>query len=54
MAQAKKVAFYMLVVFVLYTIIKTPERAADLVQVGFEGVSDAAKSIGDFMTALIS
>ncbi|MBH5335831.1 hypothetical protein IHE55_13940 [Streptomyces pactum] len=53
MAQAKKVALYMIIVFVLYTIIKTPEEAADLVQVGFEGISDAAQSIGDFMTALI-
>ncbi|WP_186319001.1 hypothetical protein [Streptomyces sp. SAJ15] len=54
LAQAKKIVLYGLVIFVLYTIIKTPERAAELVQVGFEGISDAAKSIGDFMTALIS
>ncbi|WP_431043120.1 hypothetical protein ACQUSR_15325 [Streptomyces sp. P1-3] len=53
MAQAKKVITYMLIVFVLFTIIKTPERAADLVQVGFEGISEAAESIGDFMTALV-
>ncbi|MEU5975570.1 hypothetical protein [Streptomyces sp. NPDC047315] len=54
MAQAKKVVLWMLVVFVLYTIIKTPERAADLVQIGFQGISDAADSIGEFMTELIS
>ncbi|GHJ27067.1 MULTISPECIES: hypothetical protein [Streptomyces] len=54
MAQAKKIALYMLIVFVLYTIIKTPARAADLVQVGFEGISDAAKSVGEFMTELVS
>ncbi|WP_165906261.1 hypothetical protein [Streptomyces sp. Z26] len=49
----KKVAQYILVVFVLYTIINSPERAADLVQVGFEGISDAAEGVGDFMTELI-
>lgn len=49
----KKIAIYILVVFVLYTIITSPERAADLVQVGFEGISDAAKGIGDFMTELV-
>ncbi|GDY43895.1 hypothetical protein KN815_33435 [Streptomyces sp. 4503] len=52
MAQAKKIVLYMLIVFVLYTIIKTPARAADLVQVGFEGISDAATSVGEFMTEL--
>ncbi|MER7794568.1 hypothetical protein [Streptomyces sp. NPDC097640] len=54
MAQAKKVVLYMVIVFVLYTIINSPARAADLVQVGFEGISDAAKSVGEFMTELIN
>jgi len=38
---------------VLYTIITSPARAADLVQVGFEGVSDAAQGVGDFMSELV-
>ena len=50
--NAKKVAVYVLVVFVLYLIITDPETAADYVQIGFEGISDAAKAIGDFMTWL--
>ncbi|MFI0775465.1 hypothetical protein [Streptomyces sp. NPDC021212] len=54
MAQAKKIALYMLIVFVLYTIINSPARAADLVQVGFEGISDAAKSVGEFMSELVN
>ncbi len=54
MAQAKKVALYMVVVFVLYTIITSPSRAADLVQVGFEGISDAAQGVGDFMSELVN
>ncbi|MFI7239595.1 hypothetical protein [Streptomyces cyaneofuscatus] len=53
MAQAKKIALYILVVFVLYSIITSPERSAELVGVGFEGVSSAAQSVGDFMTELV-
>ncbi|HBF79363.1 MULTISPECIES: hypothetical protein [unclassified Streptomyces] len=52
-AHAKKIALYLIVVFVLYTIITSPERAADLVQVGFEGISSAAQSVGDFMSELV-
>ncbi|MEH0404220.1 hypothetical protein QA808_18320 [Streptomyces sp. B21-089] len=40
-------------VFVLYTIITSPERSADLVQIGFEGVSSAAQGVGDFMSELV-
>jgi len=35
---------------VLYVIITNPARAADYVQIGFEGISNAAKAIGHFMT----
>jgi hypothetical protein len=50
--NAKKIAVYVVVVFVLYLIITDPETAADYVQIGFEGISEAAKAIGDFMTWL--
>ena len=50
----KKIAVYIVIVFVLYTVITSPARAADLVQVGFEGISDAATGVGDFMTELIN
>jgi uncharacterized membrane protein YtjA (UPF0391 family) len=53
MAQARKIVTYILVIFVLYTIITSPARAAELVQVGFQGISNAAKGIGQFMTQLI-
>ncbi|MFG2560909.1 hypothetical protein [Streptomyces sp. NPDC048496] len=53
MMQAKKIALYMIVVFVLYTIIHSPKRAADLVGVGFEGIASAAQGVGDFMTELV-
>lgn len=48
--NSKKIAVYVLVVFVLYVIITDPAKAADYVQIGFEGISNAAKGIGDFMT----
>ena len=54
MAQAKKIALYMVIVFVLYTIITSPQRAAELVQIGFEGISTAAQGVGEFMTELVS
>ncbi|MGW3007359.1 hypothetical protein ACWC9R_00755 [Streptomyces sp. NPDC001219] len=53
MAQAKKIALYMIIVFVLYTIITSPQRAAQMVQIGFEGISSAAQGVGEFMTQLI-
>ncbi len=53
MAQARKIAMYFLIIFVLYTIITSPARAAELVQVGFQGISNAAKGIGEFMTQLV-
>jgi hypothetical protein len=54
MGQARRVGMYLLLIFVLYTIINSPSRAADLVQLGFEGISSAAKSVGTFMTGLIN
>jgi hypothetical protein len=54
MAQAKKITMYLIVVFVLYTIINSPARAADLVQIGFQGISDAAQGVGEFMTQLVN
>lgn len=48
--QGKKVAVYVAVVFVLYVIITDPAKAAEYVQIGFEGISNAAQAIGDFMT----
>ncbi|MET9695569.1 hypothetical protein ABZY31_01370 [Streptomyces sp. NPDC006529] len=49
----KKVVVGGLVVFVLYVIITQPVKAAEFVQIGFQGISDAASGIGEFMTALV-
>ncbi|MFI1481467.1 hypothetical protein [Streptomyces sp. NPDC020747] len=48
--NSKKIAVYVLVVFVLYVIITDPKKAAGYVEIGFEGISNAAQSVGDFMT----
>ncbi|MER5834521.1 hypothetical protein ABT116_27740 [Streptomyces sp. NPDC002130] len=48
--NAKKVAVYVVVVFVMYVIVTDPAKAADYVQIGFQGISDAAKALGDFAT----
>ncbi|MFD7596749.1 hypothetical protein ACFV6D_27425 [Kitasatospora sp. NPDC059812] len=53
MAQAKKIGMALLLIFVLYSIISSPARSAQLVQLGFEGISNAAKAVGTFMTGLI-
>ncbi|GLF96603.1 hypothetical protein [Streptomyces yaizuensis] len=53
MAQAKKVAVYVVGAFLLYIVITAPDKAADLVQIGFEGISSAAKSVGDFLSELV-
>ncbi|MFI6442971.1 hypothetical protein [Streptomyces sp. NPDC050759] len=50
--NGKKIAVYVLVVFILYVIITDPEKAAEYVEIGFEGISDAAKAVGDFFTWL--
>jgi hypothetical protein len=52
--QTKKIALYIVVVFVLYTIITSPAKAADLVQIGFEGISSAAQGVGAFMSELVN
>ena len=53
MGQARRIVTWAVVIFVVYTIITSPVRAADLVQVGFTGISHAAKAVGTFMSNLI-
>ncbi|MFE3855711.1 hypothetical protein ACFXPN_31825 [Streptomyces griseorubiginosus] len=50
--NGKKIAVYLVVVFVLYVIITDPAKAAEYVEIGFQGISDAAKAVGDFFTWL--
>jgi hypothetical protein len=50
----KKIGAYVAVVFVLWLIITSPDRATEFVGVGFEGISSGAHSVGDFMTELVN
>ncbi|MGY3202719.1 hypothetical protein [Streptomyces sp. TE5632] len=50
--NAKRVAVYVLAVFALYVIITDPDKATTYVKIAFEGISDAANAVGDFMTWL--
>ncbi|MFP8907455.1 MULTISPECIES: hypothetical protein [Streptomyces] len=52
--DVKKVVLYILLVFILYSIITSPDRSAELVGIGFEGISSAAKGVGTFMTELVN
>ncbi|MGW0389506.1 hypothetical protein ACWDYJ_01140 [Streptomyces sp. NPDC003042] len=52
--DTKKLVMGALVVFVLFVIITQPVKAADFVEIGFQGISDAASGIGEFMTELVT
>ncbi|AXE27066.1 hypothetical protein C0216_29875 [Streptomyces globosus] len=52
--ETKKMITGGLVVFVLFVIITQPVKAADIVKIGFQGISDAAHGIGAFMTELVT
>ncbi|MGI5444538.1 hypothetical protein ACQEVM_02095 [Streptomyces sp. CA-243310] len=52
--DTKKIITGALGVFVLFVIITQPIKAADMVQIGFQGISDAAHGIGEFMTELVT
>jgi hypothetical protein len=52
--DTKKIVLYALIIFIMYTIINSPDRAGELVKLGFKSVSDAAQGVGDFMTALVN
>ncbi|GAA2615147.1 hypothetical protein ACFWB2_11040 [Streptomyces virginiae] len=51
--DTKKLITGALTVFALFVIITQPKRAAEIVEIGFQGISDAASGIGEFMTELV-
>jgi hypothetical protein len=50
----KKILLWLGLAFVVYTIIVSPAKAADLAQEAFGGISEAGRSLGDFFDALVS
>jgi hypothetical protein len=53
-ATTKRVLLWLGIAFVVYTIIQSPAKAADLVQAAFGGISTAGQSLGEFFDALVS
>jgi hypothetical protein len=52
-ATTKQVLLWLGIAFVVYTIIQSPAKAADMVQTAFGGISDAGQSLGTFFDALV-
>ena len=53
-ATTKRVLLWLGIAFVVYTIIQSPGKAADMVQTAFGGISSAGQSLGEFFDALVS
>jgi hypothetical protein len=50
----KRVLLWLGIAFVVYTIIMSPGKAADMVHAAFGGLSVAGRSLGDFFDALVA
>jgi hypothetical protein len=53
-ATTKRVLIWLGIAFVVYTIIVSPAKAADMVQAAFGGISEAGHSLAAFFNALVS
>ncbi|WP_265522185.1 hypothetical protein [Oerskovia flava] len=52
-AKAKTILMWLLIGFLLYAIITSPDRAADILQGVWDVIISAFRSIGQFFTNLI-
>jgi hypothetical protein len=53
-ATVKKVLLWLVLAFVVYTIIASPGKAAEMVRETFGGISTAGESLGSFFDALVT
>lgn len=53
-ATTKRVLLWLGVAFLVYTIIVSPGKAADLMRAAFGGISTAGQSLAAFFDALVS
>jgi hypothetical protein len=53
LAQARKAALYLVLVFVLYSVITFPERATEFVELAFAAISEAGQGVGDMLAELV-
>jgi hypothetical protein len=49
----KKIATWVLIIFVLYAIINRPSQAGNFVQDGFDTISSAAGQVGEFFDGIL-
>jgi hypothetical protein len=49
----KRVLLWLGLAFIVYTVIVSPAKAADLVRAGFDGLSAAGHSLATFFDALV-
>lgn len=54
MLTAKRVVTWVVVAFLVYTVVTSPEKAADLARGAFNGVAAAGAAVGKFFHALVS
>lgn len=52
-ARAKLILIWALVIFAIYAVVTSPDRAADIVQASWDIVLDGFRSIGRFFQALM-
>lgn len=50
----KKVLLWLLLAFVVYTIVASPGKAAEMARETFGSISTAGESLGDFFDALVT
>jgi hypothetical protein len=53
-STVKRLAIWLFVAFVVYTILASPDKAAELVRASFDGLSTAGDSLAKFFDALVS
>lgn len=54
MLTAKRVVTWVVIAFLIYTVVTNPEKAADLARSAFNGIASAGGAIGRFFSALVS
>ncbi|MFN0281525.1 MAG: hypothetical protein ACKVZ6_06095 [Kineosporiaceae bacterium] len=52
--RTKNILGLILVIFVLYAIIVSPQQAADFVRTAFQAIADGVRAIFDFFDAVIN
>ncbi|MDT0342017.1 hypothetical protein [Streptomyces litchfieldiae] len=50
LAQARKIALYLLLAAVLYAVLTFPDRSGEFAQLAFTALSGAADAVGDLLT----